>query len=198
MSRKTLLLWAIALLALLALAGCATPTTIPAAQDTSATQDTSAVQPTAETAQTEPTTAPESPSTEPTTVPETVDTGIVKLNLNTATGDEFQALIPDFSNRMVREFLEYRPYISILQFRQEIGKYVDDAQIAEYEKYVFVPVDVDESDAETLKQLPRVDDTIAAALMDARPYGSNDAFLAKLAEYISESDLATAVTYLAP
>src|SRR4051794_16592347 len=38
-----------------------------------------------------------------------------KLNLNTLTGDELLATIPGFSNRMVREFQEYRPYVSILQ-----------------------------------------------------------------------------------
>ncbi len=141
----------------------------------------------------EPTTA-----VEPTEVPDVVAPAIFKLNLNTATGDEFQALIPDFSDRMVREFLEYRPYISIQQFRQEMGKYVDDAQIAEYELYVFVPVDVDESDAATLMQLPGVDEAIAAELMAARPYGSNEAFLAKLVEYVTEGDLAIATAYLAP
>jgi len=53
-----------------------------------------------------------------------------RLNLNTASSDDFSAAIPNFSGRMLREFLEYRPYISIQQFRQEIGKYVDEAQVA--------------------------------------------------------------------
>src|SRR5690349_10714428 len=69
-----------------------------------------------------------------------------KLNLNTVSGDELLATIPNFPNRMVREFQEYRPYISIQQFRQEIGKYVDDAQVAEYEKYVYVPIAINDSD----------------------------------------------------
>ncbi len=55
------------------------------------------------------------------------------------TGDELLATIPNFGDRMVREFGEYRPYVSIQQFRKEIGKYVDAAQVAEYEKYVYVP-----------------------------------------------------------
>lgn len=77
-----------------------------------------------------------------------------KLNLNTVTSDELLATIPGFGNRMVREFQEYRPYISIQQFRQEIGKYVDDAQITEYEKYVYVPIAVNDSDSATLQQIP--------------------------------------------
>ena len=119
-----------------------------------------------------------------------------KLNLNQATGDDYLAAIPNFSNRMVREFLEYRPYISIQQFRREIGKYVDEAQVAEYEQYVYVPVDVDESDAATLQQIPGVDETIANELMAARPYGSNEAFLTQLAEYLPAPEVAAAGGYL--
>jgi DNA uptake protein ComE-like DNA-binding protein len=80
-----------------------------------------------------------------------VNTGtITKVNLNTANGDDFLAAIPGLGDRMVREFQEYRPYISIQQFRREIGKYVDDAQVAEYEKYVYVPIAINDSDSETL------------------------------------------------
>ena len=67
---------------------------------------------------------------------------LIKLNLNTATGDEFLAGVPGMSNRMVREFEEYRPYVSIQQFRREIGKYVDQMQVAENENDVFVPIDI--------------------------------------------------------
>jgi DNA uptake protein ComE-like DNA-binding protein len=120
-----------------------------------------------------------------------------KLDLNTASEDDLLSTIPHFSNRMVREFMEYRPYVSITQFRQEIGKYVDVEQVAAYEQYVYVPVDVNKADAATLQQLPGVDATIAEQLIAARSYDSNDAFLAKLAEYVSTADVSAAEAYLA-
>ena len=141
-----------------------------------------------------PTVAAESTVVEPTATPIAVT--MTKLNLNTATGDEFRAAIPGLGNNMVREFEEYRPYVSITQFRREIGKYVSDAQVAEYEKYVYVPVDVNNCDAETLKQLPGVDDTIAAALIAGRQYASNDDFLATLATYVTAENVALAAAYL--
>ena len=98
---------------------------------------------------------------------------------------------------MVHEFEEYRPYKSILQFRKEIGKYVDQAQVAEYEKYIFVPIDENQSDAATLQQIPGLDATEAQELIAGRPYASRDAFLAKLAEKVSPDELAIAKTYLA-
>ena len=120
-----------------------------------------------------------------------------KLNINTASQADFLGTIPGLGNRMVHEFEEYRPYKSILQFRKEIGKYVDQAQVAEYEKYIFVPIDENQSDAATLQQIPGLDATEAQALIAGRPYASRDAFLAKLAEKISADELAIAKTYLA-
>lgn len=121
---------------------------------------------------------------------------IKKLNLNTATANDFLTTIPGFGNNMVREFLEYRPYVSILQFRREIGKYVNAQQVAEYEKYVFVPIAFNESDAATLQQIPGLDAAGASALIAARPYASADAFLAKLAHYVSSDQVAIAKSYL--
>ena len=119
-----------------------------------------------------------------------------KLNLNTASSDELLAGVPGAGSRMVREFLEYRPYANILQFRQELGKYISAEQIAAYEQYVYVPIAVNTADAATLQQIPGLDAAAAAALMAARPYASNADFLAKLAGYVSETQLAAASAYL--
>ena len=119
-----------------------------------------------------------------------------KLNLNTVTGDQLLATIPGFGNRMVREFQEYRPYISIQQFRKEIGKYVDDAQVTEYEKYVYVPISINDSDSETLQQISGLDATEAETLISSRPYASTDAFLTKLSTFVSADELEIAKSYL--
>jgi DNA uptake protein ComE-like DNA-binding protein len=132
-----------------------------------------------------------------TTNTSTTATSTTKVNLNTGTEAQFLA-IPNVNSRMVREFNEYRPYASILQFRREIGKYVDAAQVAAYEQYVYVPVDVNQADADTLKQLPGVTDAIAADLIAARPYASTEAFLTKLGGAVSADDLTAASSYLAP
>jgi DNA uptake protein ComE-like DNA-binding protein len=127
---------------------------------------------------------------------ETAPVAFTLLNLNTASSEDFLT-IPDMGNRMVREFEEYRPYISIQEFRREIGKYVDESQVAAYEAYVYVPVSVDESDAETLMQIPGVSEDIANALMAARPFGSNEAFLTALAQHLSADQVSFAANYLA-
>lgn len=151
---------------------------------------------TASTAQVEPTLAATVVTTAVSTTPEaTAKVIATKLNLNTASDDAFLT-VPGVGNRMLREFKEYRPYTTILQFRREIGKYVDEAQVAAYEQYVFVPVDVNAADAATLMQLPGVDETIADALIAARPFADHDAFLTTLSTHVSADQLAAASAYL--
>ena len=118
-----------------------------------------------------------------------------KLDLNTASAAELQT-IPGMTNRMVHEFEEYRPYQSIQQFRKEMAKYVSPAVIADYEKYVYIPIIQNGSDAATLQQIPGLDEAEAAAIIAARPYASPDAFLAKLAEKLTPAELAVAKTYI--
>ena len=59
----------------------------------------------------------------------------VPMDLNTASPEDFHT-IPGMGDRMVGEFMEYRPYVDIKQFRREIGKYIDDDEIARLERYV--------------------------------------------------------------
>lgn len=59
----------------------------------------------------------------------------VPINLNTATRSDI-LLIPGLGSRMAHEFEEYRPYSDIEQFRREIGKYVDQEEVARLEQYV--------------------------------------------------------------
>ncbi len=62
---------------------------------------------------------------------------------------------------------------------------------------MFVPVDPNNSDGETLMQLPGVDERIAEELISGRPYASNKAFLVALAGNVDAQQLAEAGCYLA-
>ncbi|MBC7789080.1 MAG: hypothetical protein H7Z74_03955 [Anaerolineae bacterium] len=59
------------------------------------------------------------------------------LDLNSAKGEEI-LLIPGVGDKMKHEFEEYRPYRGIEQFRREMGKYVDKAEVARLERYVTI------------------------------------------------------------
>ena len=59
----------------------------------------------------------------------------VPIDLNSATREEIMA-VPGMTERMAHEFEEYRPYTDLDQFRREIGKYVDENEVARFERYV--------------------------------------------------------------
>lgn len=120
-----------------------------------------------------------------------------RFNLNAATSEQFQS-IPGAGDRMTREFEEYRPYTSIGQFRGELGKYVSPEEVAAFEAYLFVPVDPDQADADTLQQLPGVTADVANTLLSGRPYGSSQAFLDALGKLVPPELALAAGTFLAP
>ena len=61
----------------------------------------------------------------------------VPIDLNTASDADIQS-IPGVGAKMLHEFKEYRPYRNIEQFRREIGKYVNEKEVARLERYVVV------------------------------------------------------------
>ncbi len=61
----------------------------------------------------------------------------IPIDLNKASDADILS-IPGVGDRMLKEFKEYRPYPSIEKFRREIGKYVNEKEVARLERYVVV------------------------------------------------------------
>jgi DNA uptake protein ComE-like DNA-binding protein len=113
----------------------------------------------------------------------------VPFNLNTTPEEDFK-MIPGVGDRMAHEFEEYRPYLSIQQFRREIGKYVDEAEVARYEQYVFVPVELNRASEADIKALPGVGNRMAHEFEEYRPYTSLAQFEREIGKYVDDKELA--------
>ncbi len=113
----------------------------------------------------------------------------VPFNLNTTAEDDFK-MIPGVGDRMAHEFEEYRPYTSIQQFRREIGKYVDEDEVARYESYVFVPVELNSASEADIKALPGVGDRMAHEFEEYRPYTNMEQFRKEIGKYVDDKELA--------
>jgi DNA uptake protein ComE-like DNA-binding protein len=64
--------------------------------------------------------------------------GFIPLDLNTASDADILT-IPGVGPRMLRELKEYRPWKSRAHFDKEIGKYVDQKEVARLARYVVLP-----------------------------------------------------------
>ena len=110
------------------------------------------------------------------------------LNLNTANESDFQ-MIPGVGKKMAHEFVEYRPYSSIEEFKREIGKYVDDSEVIRYLNYVFVPVELNTSRESDIKNLPGVGDKMAHEFIEYRPYKNINHFRREIGKYVEKKEL---------
>lgn len=115
-------------------------------------------------------------------------TCFVPLNLNTATEEEFK-MVPGVGDKMAHEFEEYRPYKKVAQFRREMGKYVDEAEIARYEKYVFVPVELNSATDEEILAIPGVGDRMLHEFKEYRPYTNMQQFIREIGKYVDDKEL---------
>ena len=119
----------------------------------------------------------------------------IPINLNTASGVEI-LLIPGMSNRMAHEFDEYRPYTSLVQFRREIGKYVDEDEVARLEQYVFVPLDLNSASREDFAGIPGVGNRMVREFLEYRPYESMEQFRREIGKYVDDDEVARLERYM--
>ena len=117
------------------------------------------------------------------------------LNLNDASEAEI-LLIPGMSKRMAHEFEEYRPYTSMEQFRREIGKYVDAAEVARLEQYVFIPVDLNSASEEEIMRIPGMSKRMAHEFEEYRPYRDIEQFRREIGKYVDEDEVARLESYV--
>ena len=135
-----------------------------------------------------------SPSLESKQLNELYTKMFLQIDLNTAAREEIM-LIPGMGNRMVREFLEYRPYTALTQFRKEIGKYVDDKEVARLEQYVFVPINLNTASDETLSSIPGATPQLIRTIKDLRPYKDMQQFRREIAKSVDAKEAARLERY---
>ncbi len=119
----------------------------------------------------------------------------IPLNLNKATREEI-LLVPGAGARMAHEFEEYRPYQALAQFRREIGKYVDDNEVARLEQYVFVPIDLNTATDEAILTIPGVGQRMLREFKEYRPYRSMEQFRREIGKYVDAKELARLERYV--
>ena len=119
----------------------------------------------------------------------------VQINLNTATDDEI-LMIPGTGKRMLREFKEYRIYKTLAQFRKEIGKYVDQKELARLEQYVFVPISLNAASDEEILSIPGTGTRMLREFKEYRPYKNIEQFRKEIGKYVDKKEVARLERYV--
>ena len=119
----------------------------------------------------------------------------LQINLNNASDAEI-LLIPGVGNRMLEEFKEYRPYKALAQFRREIGKYVDDKELARLEQYVFVPINLNTATDADILSIPGVGQRMLTEFKEYRPYKAMQQFRREIGKYVDDREVARLERYV--
>jgi DNA uptake protein ComE-like DNA-binding protein len=119
----------------------------------------------------------------------------IHINLNAAPREEI-LLIPGVGNRMLREFLEYRPYAALAVFHREIDKYVDDVELARLEQYVYVPLDLNSASDADLLTIPGLGNRMLREFKEYRPYDGIERFRREIGKYVSKEEVARLERYV--
>ena len=119
----------------------------------------------------------------------------VHINLNSASREEI-LLIPGVGNRMLHEFEEYRPYAALAVFHREIDKYVDDAELARLEQYVFVPIDLNTASDADILTIPGLGNRMLREFKEYRPYDGIERFRREIGKYVSKEEVARLERYV--
>lgn len=117
------------------------------------------------------------------------------LNLNSCTREEI-LMIPNAGNRMVREFFEYRPYDHLARWHREIDKYVDDAELARLEQYVFVPINLNTASDEDILTIPGVGPRMLREFKEYRPWTTLEQFRREIGKYVNAKEVARLERYV--
>jgi DNA uptake protein ComE-like DNA-binding protein len=119
----------------------------------------------------------------------------VPIDLNDVTDEEI-LLIPGVGDRMLHEFEEYRPYVALAQFHREIGKYVDDDELARLAQYVYVRIDLNTASEEAILSIPGVGARMQHEFEEYRPYTSMAQFRTEIGKYVDDDEVERLARYV--
>jgi DNA uptake protein ComE-like DNA-binding protein len=119
----------------------------------------------------------------------------VHLDLNDATDQEI-LLIPGIGDRMLREFKEYRPYVALAQFEREMGKYVDQSEVARMAQYVYVRIDLNTASDEAILSIPGIGNRMLREFKEYRPYTAMAQFEREMGKYVDANEVRRMARYV--
>ncbi len=119
----------------------------------------------------------------------------VQINLNAATAEEIM-LIPGAGKRMAHEFEEYRPWRSWAQFQKEIGKYVNEQEVARLGQYAFIPININTASDADIQTIPGVGARMLHEFKEYRPWKSMEQFYKEIGKYVDEKEVRRLARYV--
>jgi DNA uptake protein ComE-like DNA-binding protein len=82
------------------------------------------------------------------------------------------------------------------RFRREMGKYVDDKEVARLEQYVFVPINLNTASDADILTIPGVGKRMLHEFKEYRPYDNIEKFRREIGKYVDKNEVARLERYV--
>jgi hypothetical protein len=105
-------------------------------------------------------------------------------------------LIPGAGKRMAHEFEEYRPWRSWAQFQKEIGKYVNQQEVARLAQYAFIPINLNTASDADIQTIPGVGSRMLHEFKEYRPWKTMDQFHKEIGKYVDDKEVRRLARYV--
>ena len=97
---------------------------------------------------------------------------------------------------MAHEFEEYRPWRSWAQFQKEIGKYVDDKEVARLAQYGFIPINLNNASDADFLTIPGVGQRMLHEFKEYRPWKTMAQFDKEIGKYVDQKEVKRLARYV--
>ena len=110
--------------------------------------------------------------------------------------DEEMQLIPGAGSRLARELRDERPYKTLAQFRNEIGKSADPKEAARLEQYIFVPINLKSASDDDILSVPGASKRMVREFKEYRPWTTFEQFRKEIGKYVDKKEVARLEKYV--
>jgi DNA uptake protein ComE-like DNA-binding protein len=110
--------------------------------------------------------------------------------------NKFLMLIPGAGKRMAHEFDEYRPWRNWAQFQKEIGKYVNQDEVARLAQYTFIPININTASDADIQTIPGVGAKMLHEFKEYRPWKSIEHFNKEIGKYVDAKEVGRLARYV--
>ena len=115
------------------------------------------------------------------------------------TDTENEQVLTPFLRSLVERGLDVSqglPYRALAQFHREIGKYVDDDELARLAQFVFVPINLNTASDDDILSIPGVGPRLLHEFKEYRPYQRIEQFRREIGKYVSDDEVARLERYV--
>ena len=98
-------------------------------------------------------------------------------------------LIPGAGKRMAHEFDEYRPWRNWAHFQKEIGKYVNQDEVARLAQYTFIPININTASDADIQTIPGMGARMLHEFKEYRPWKSIEHFNKEIGKYVDAKEV---------